>query len=417
MRESQFEFEEKFGKSERKEPGVVRRICEYNEQGNKLLETQKDANGTTKKTTYKYDGEGNLEEVLKYDGAKIKSKTTYKYDGERNLEEVLKYDGAKIKSKTTYKYYKDGNIKEEVKYDGTKKITTIFGYDKKGNITKEVKRDGAKKITTTFEYDKEGNEVERKWYDASNLKDSKGGIICKYDKKGNKLEEVHYGVKGKKFIKRTKYKYDKKRNLKETVKHYANGAIKLTYFARYDNGKLSKEEQYDDNGIITSRITFQFVTNGENNLEEDRTIRKEEQFDANEHIEFTYTTSHDDKRNLLEEVKLDAMGDPIFKRFYKYDEEGNRVESVYFRNAPPPFNRTFRYEFDEKRNCTSFTQFDAMGTPIDKTTFEYDPQGNKTKRTTFKQKTSFGKINFVKTAEKEWKFEFHTGNPGKLPRE
>lgn len=122
----------------------------FDKDGNTTEDTEYNQDGSVKrKETAKYAGKNKVEEVVDERGDKESSntpktykKTTYKYDGDGDKTEEVEYDaaGAVIK-KTTYAYNKNKDKQFEMVYDGTGKLLkkTVYGYDTKGlKVSKSV---------------------------------------------------------------------------------------------------------------------------------------------------------------------------------------------------------------------------------------------------------------------------------------
>lgn len=115
----------------------------FDKEGNTTEDTEYNQDGTVKrKETAKYSGKNKVEEVVDERGdkdvnnsPKTYKKTTFKYDADGDKVEEIEYDasGAVVK-KTTYAYNKNKDKQFEVVYDGTGKLIkkTVYGYDTKG---------------------------------------------------------------------------------------------------------------------------------------------------------------------------------------------------------------------------------------------------------------------------------------------
>jgi hypothetical protein len=119
----------------------------FDKEGNTTLEIQYNENGTIKKkTSTVYTGKGKSEEVVEdntsnSDNADKKyKKTTWKYNSNGDKVEEIEYDAAgNITKKTTIVYGKNGDKLIEIEYDGSgrllKKIS--YGYDSRGLRTEK----------------------------------------------------------------------------------------------------------------------------------------------------------------------------------------------------------------------------------------------------------------------------------------
>lgn len=114
----------------------------FDKEGNTTEDTEYNQDGSVKrKETAKYSGKDKIEEVVDERGDKEPAspnknykKTTYKYNGDGEKTEEVDYDasGAVIK-KTTYTYNKNKDKQFEVVYDASGRMTkkTVYGYDSK----------------------------------------------------------------------------------------------------------------------------------------------------------------------------------------------------------------------------------------------------------------------------------------------
>ena len=134
-----------------------------------------------KETTYKsgyraFDKEGNTIEDTEYnaDGS-VKRRETAKYSGKDKIEEVVDQRGdkdassaGKLYKKTTYKYDKDGDKTEEVDYDEKGNVIkkTTFVYNKNKDKLFEVVYDGSGRQTKkiAYGYDSKGLKVSKTTY-------------------------------------------------------------------------------------------------------------------------------------------------------------------------------------------------------------------------------------------------------------
>ncbi len=122
----------------------------FDKEGNTIEDTEYNQDGTVKrKETAKYAGKEKIEEVVDERGdkeagspGKTYKKTTYKYNADGDKTEEVEYDAAgSVIKKTTYTYNKNKDKQFEVVYDGTGRQTkkTVYGYDAKNlKISKSV---------------------------------------------------------------------------------------------------------------------------------------------------------------------------------------------------------------------------------------------------------------------------------------
>lgn len=115
----------------------------FDKEGNTTEEIQYNQDGSVKRReTAKYAGKNKTEEVVDtrgdkdVDGSKNNyRKTTYKYNANGDKTEETDYDAAgNVVKRTTYAYTKSGDKQFEVIYDGSGKLVKkfVYGYDNKG---------------------------------------------------------------------------------------------------------------------------------------------------------------------------------------------------------------------------------------------------------------------------------------------
>lgn len=122
----------------------------FDKEGNTTEDTEYNQDGSVKrKETAKYSGKNKTEEVVDQRGdkdpdnaPKTYRKTTFKYDADGDKTEEVEYDAAgAVVKKTTYAYNKNKDKQFEVVYDGAGKLIkkTVYGYDAKGlRISKSI---------------------------------------------------------------------------------------------------------------------------------------------------------------------------------------------------------------------------------------------------------------------------------------
>jgi YD repeat-containing protein len=115
----------------------------FDKEGNTTEEIQYNQDGSVKRReTAKYAGKNKTEEVVDSRGDKDTEgnktnyrKTTYKYNANGDKTEETDYDAAgNVVKRTTYTYTKSGDKQFEVIYDASGKLIKkiVYGYDVKG---------------------------------------------------------------------------------------------------------------------------------------------------------------------------------------------------------------------------------------------------------------------------------------------
>ncbi|MCX6310437.1 MAG: hypothetical protein NT084_02255 [Bacteroidetes bacterium] len=135
-----------------------------------------------------FDKDGNSVSEIEYnqDGT-IKKKQTTTYVGKDKTQEITEHPNdvdndnspPKKYKKTTWKYNSNGDKTEEVEYDGSGAIVkkTTYAYDSNGNKAFEMEYDSAGKMTqkSAYSYDLKGLKTEKKVY-------GPGDVLLKYIK-------------------------------------------------------------------------------------------------------------------------------------------------------------------------------------------------------------------------------------------
>ena len=148
------------------------------------------------KEFYKYDSQGNLIEVARYDGdGSLDYKRIYKYDSQGNMIEVAKYyDDGSLDYKILYKYDSQDNMIEKACYKGNGSLNykILYKYDSQDNKIETIEYRGEDSLVWKIlpKYDLQGNMIEVASYHSSGTLDFK--ILYKYDSQGNMIEKIRY---------------------------------------------------------------------------------------------------------------------------------------------------------------------------------------------------------------------------------
>ncbi len=121
----------------------------FDKEGNTTEDTEYNQDGSVKRREInKYSGKNKTEEIVENhstgddDGPKVYKRTTFKYDADGDKTEEVEYNSkGAIEKKTTFAYNKNKDKQFEMVYDGSGKLVkkTVYGYDPKGlKITRSV---------------------------------------------------------------------------------------------------------------------------------------------------------------------------------------------------------------------------------------------------------------------------------------
>ncbi len=219
-------------------------------------------------------------------------------------------------------------------------------FDSNGKKIEEICRssDGELKAKSIHAYDTNGNEIEETIYNSDGSVKIKSFYV--YDANGNRVEESNYNSEGKLSFKRT-YEYDIAGNEVGVNRYNSNGSLLIKYVCQYDvNGNKIEEKRYNSDGNLFSRYIFKYNVEGnlleENSYEADGSLfcQKTFRYDSDSNliewnenyvgdgVENTY--KYDTKGNLIEE---NNYGCPKIVYFYEYDEEGNWIKQIEYKNG------------------------------------------------------------------------------------
>jgi hypothetical protein len=178
----------------------TRHLYKYDGKGNDIEETVYDAAGKMKwKETMSYDSKGNITEIMDFKGnGSFNVRKLYLYDDKGNVIEEREYatENATKYKKTTNKYDAEGNMVQMEKTNEAGKLTMQCKMDRYGNHTLDVtyRPDGKimEKITQDYKYDDKGNITEQKRYYADGTLEVKKTNVYSYDKMGNWFINISY---------------------------------------------------------------------------------------------------------------------------------------------------------------------------------------------------------------------------------
>ena len=222
---------------------------------------------------------------------------------------------------------------------GKVKSYTQSSYDSAerfGEIQEIQKIDGSLFNKETYKYDTKGNLIERsiRHYTVDSFSDKK---TYKYDAKGNRIEANGFRGEGNGQPYEETYQYDAKGNL-----IYTFTSLFTSYNYKYDdNGNLIEGIVSGDEGGPVCISTYKYDDNG-NTIEENN-------YNPDGSLISKITFEYDDKGNYIERNSYDTEGSfwekETFK--YKFDEEGNWIKRITFKNQIPESIEEREYEYYE----------------------------------------------------------------------
>lgn len=185
---------------------------------------------------------------------------------------------------------------------------------------------------------------------------------CTNNKNRNSLTKD--GLKGKvKTIEETRY------DVVEKFGELQKGSIRIKATYEYDeNGNLNEQISSISNRAYGTTYTNKYNEKG--NL-----IGKNIVSDALGRSGCKFTYKYDENGNRIEEVFYDSTGRLYYETTSKFDEKGNQIEYVFF-NPRENWKNKETYEYDKKGNQIGGNYYDSSGRLTNKITYKYDEKGN-----------------------------------------
>ena len=171
----------------------------YDREDNRTSMTVTYPNGSTSRTDYVYDKDGNL--IREETGSVV---VEYVYDNKGNILEE------KNNSTTVqYTYDQNGHLTQKICKDltsGYVEYSFIYEYDDNGNVIKETQEsqmNGRYKGVTSYTYDKNGNLIQKALSYNSNGNDSAKNFV--YDLHGNLIQYTETSAGGQTYVSKMEY--------------------------------------------------------------------------------------------------------------------------------------------------------------------------------------------------------------------
>ena len=187
-----------------------------------------------------------------------------------------------------------------------------------------------------------------------------------------------------------KMERDEKDRLIREIKLYGGEEGESVSYTFDDKDRVLAAEFKDEEGILTLREDYEY--------NEWDTLNSRKITDHSEGKNKLLRFEYDDKKNLREQLELDAEGSLITKTVYEQDENGNdisvvqytikneikqRLKSIYNesgklikRMSSGNSTRIVQFEYDEAGNLIDEITTDENGTIISRNSFDYDEQNH-----------------------------------------
>lgn len=362
---------------------------EYDEDGKKIKETSYKEDGSISMIyRYEYDEKGNLTKEARYDETEtLRAYEVYEYDENGYVLKNTRYSASGVKTgyteyfeNTTYanKYAEE---RRSESYDSDGNLSSVYEYNKNGETTKsENYRNGKLWSAEENEYDESGNLIKSSSYDAD--RKFTGYSVYGYNESGKRIKISKYDgsgtLTGYTEIKRngdyilSETVYDGYGNKTEYTEYLENTSDYTKYsrtkrYEKYENGKLAELKEYNEDGRMTKRTSY----DGEGNkklYEEYVTLKvKHNGYEGISAVIKTRETYNDGKLEHRTE--------------YEYDENGNRTKISEY-DGDGKLTEYTETKYDGER-ILSESRYDGNGKLIRRTEDEYDENGKKLKSSVY----------------------------------
>lgn len=326
----------------------------YDRNGNRLENISENANGKIMETRKsRYDSKNNLLEYVVYDSMnKISLTEKRQYDNYDRQIEFTTYDSA---SKVTYS--------QQTRYDNsgreaeTSTTMPLYTYTAKTE-------DADKNVTYTYKnrYDFNDNVVE---YTTDSAGVTTNKTLSAYDNKNRLISSQSFDHNQLQSV--VSYVYDKKGGSTQTIEYYTNA--NRTQCSPKKNRAVVK---YDSKGYEISSVEIS-EDNGETSTTKST---NEYKFDGDKLISIKSTT----------ETKSEGYNSKsVTSQTYKYDKNGNEIESVSKYGGGGSATYTTKTEYNKNNEITKQTVYNGtcMDKPASITLYTYYPDGKKLKEVSY----------------------------------
>lgn len=364
---------------------------EYDEDGKKTKRLSYDENGEVKSyTACEYDEKGNLIKEARYDAAgTLQEYNVYECDENGYILKDTRYDANGVKRSCTEYFenttheskYISGNQRRTENYGSDGSLSGITEYNRNGDIVKSEQYISGKLYgIEEREYDESGNLIKSSSYDAD--RKLTGYSVYGYNESGKRIKISKYDgsgtLTGYTEIKRngdyilSETVYDGDGNKTEYTEYLENTSDYTKYsrkkrYEKYENGKLAELKEYNEDGKMTKRTSY----DGEGNkklYEEYVTLKVK-------HNGYEGTSTDIKTRETYNDGKLEHRTE------YEYDENGNRIKTSEY-DGDGKLTEYTETKYDGER-ILSESRYDGNGKLIRRTEDEYDENGKKLKSSVY----------------------------------
>lgn len=369
--------------------GKLIQLSEYDTNGNVTKFISYDENGGIKShTVYEYDKKGTLIKESSYDGnGTVEDYTVYENDENGYILKDTRYNANGVKTgyteyfeNTTYINKYAGQRRSE-SYDSDGSLSGITEYNRNGDVVKaEQYMSGKLYGIEEREYDESGNLIKSSSYDAD--RKFTGYSVYGYNESGKRIKISKYDgsgtLTGYTEIKRngdyilSETVYDGDGNKTEYTEYLENTSDYATYsrkkrYEKYENGKLAELKEYNEDGRMTKRTSY----DGEGNkkLYEEYVALKVK------HNGYEGISTNIKTRETYNDGKLEHRTE------YEYDENGNRIKTSEY-DGDGKLTEYTEAKYDGER-ILSESRYDGNGKLIRRTEDEYDENGKKLKSSVY----------------------------------
>lgn len=293
------------------------------------------------------------------------------------------------------------------------KSTKIFKYDYHLIDAWESEIDLEPYLFNEIEYDEFGNIVMEVTHNADYSTTSKSNR--KFDENGWLTEEILWDENDE-IMERTTYNRDTEGRILSQLEHYLDGSYDTTEFEYdengnivrkttinddneteghetflYENGKLIKTEEFDDEDKLISGNEYEYDENGNNTVQISRTL---------EGGYVKIVSEFDENNYRIKQLRYNEIGRLIEKTMYVHDENG-RVTEVLEEDEHK--KNTTNFTLNEQGNATWQIETDIFGETALRVERIYDNEGNIIKLIAFiKSPGNYPDQNYILSYEYEY---------------